>query len=153
MGVEIHERDQVRRRRAAISSRVRPHVLTGCSPAAASHSFFSSSVTRMTICSSRRCSSGIGGLPVRATGRLYHPRKVLAATDLIEYTKYMSTITSAVINTGPIPVAVTVVQFPDAGVAEVATYIHENQLQVSVDQSMTHGTTVTVDDTDIYTVH
>lgn len=49
--------------------------------------------------------------------------------------------------------AVTVVTFPDGEVAEVVTYIHDNELQVTVDRSRSHGTTVTVDDNDVYSVH
>lgn len=56
-------------------------------------------------------------------------------------------IASSVNNLGQ---AVTVVNFPDGGVAEVVTYVHENELQVTIDRSKTHGTTVTVDDNDVY---
>ncbi|OHU47266.1 hypothetical protein BKG82_26810 [Mycobacteroides chelonae] len=48
--------------------------------------------------------------------------------------------------------AVTLVTFHDGTVAEVVTYIdaNDNALQVTVGQARAHGTTVTVDDNDVY---
>ncbi|AOS94914.1 hypothetical protein AN480_28130 (plasmid) [Mycobacterium intracellulare subsp. chimaera] len=56
-------------------------------------------------------------------------------------------VASSVNNLGQ---AVTVVTFSDGSVAEVVTYVHENELQVTIDRSRTHGTTVAVDDNDVY---
>jgi hypothetical protein len=51
---------------------------------------------------------------------------------------------------GSVPQGVTLVTFADGGVAEVVTYVHENELQVTVSTTNKHGTTVTVDDIDVY---
>lgn len=78
-------------REAALSSFSRAQALTGRSPAACSHCCFSAAVTRTTICSSRFCSSGRRGRPVRAIGGLYHLQKVVAARHFIEYDKSRKT--------------------------------------------------------------
>lgn len=49
--------------------------------------------------------------------------------------------------------AVTLAKFPDGTVAEVVTYIHGNELQVTIDPPRTHRVTVTVDDKDVYSAH
>jgi hypothetical protein len=59
-------------------------------------------------------------------------------------------IASNVVEAGGAPLAVTVVQFPDGGVADVTIYVRGEELQVSVDQSVAHATTITVDDHDVY---
>ncbi|MDV3306834.1 hypothetical protein K7Z75_24735 [Mycobacterium avium subsp. hominissuis] len=59
-------------------------------------------------------------------------------------------LSSAVVANGTVPQAVTVAQFADGGVAEVVTYVHEDELQVTISTSRGHGATVTVDDADVY---
>ncbi|GAB4975594.1 MULTISPECIES: hypothetical protein [Mycobacterium] len=59
-------------------------------------------------------------------------------------------LSSTVVANGTAPQAVTVAQFADGAVVEVVTYVHENELQVTISTSRGHGTTVTVDDVDVY---
>jgi hypothetical protein len=59
-------------------------------------------------------------------------------------------IASNVVEAGGTPLAVTVVQFPDGGVADVTIHVRGEELQVSVDQSVAHATTITIDDHDVY---
>lgn len=65
-------------------------------------------------------------------------------------TRACATIASTVVDTAAVPLAVTVVQFADGGVADVTVLVRDGALRVCVDQSLAHPTTVTIDERAVY---